>query len=204
MAPDRYLIVGLGNPGPEYENTRHNAGYLAIDHIAAETGGAVVTEKMQGLYGILRLAGRQVYLLKPLTYMNRSGECIVKYANYYDIQPGCILLIHDDLDLECGKVKITTGGGSGGHKGIQSTIRHLGTKDFSRIKIGIGRPGMDGEHEGIPVEKYVLSKFSESQWQKYLESLEKVVEGVNLFVSCGVDAAMNRVNVKSRSLRQDE
>lgn len=195
------LIVGLGNPGSKYEKTRHNAGFLAVDHFAREVGEQVRTEKMQGIYGVFRMAGKQVFLLKPVTYMNRSGESIMQYVRYFNIQPDHILVLHDDLDLDPGKVKIVSGGGAGGHKGILSAIRHLGTKEFSRIKIGIGRPSVSGAGSEIPVEKYVLSRFSEEQWQLFQENLGRVTEGVRLYIGQGVEVAMNRINAKNRSLR---
>jgi PTH1 family peptidyl-tRNA hydrolase len=198
MADDRILIVGLGNPGPKYEKTRHNAGFLAIDHFAFEVGGQVSinTEKMRGLYGVFRMAGKQVYLLKPQTYMNRSGECIVQYVNYFDISSGHVLVIHDDLDLDPGRIKIVPGGGAGGHNGIQSTISHLGTKEFPRIKIGIGRPFGAGASPETPVEKYVLSRFSVEQWQLFQENLNLIIAGIRLYIEQGIDIAMNRVNTK--------
>ena len=199
MASERLLIVGLGNPGSPYKRTRHNAGFLAVDHFANAVGEQVNTEKMQGLYGVFRKAGKQVFLLKPMTYMNRSGESIVQYARYFNIPPEHILVIHDDLDLDPGKVKIVSGGGAGGHKGILSTVKHLGTKEFPRIKIGIGRPSVSDGGSEIPVEKYVLSRFPEEQWQLFQENLERVTEGVRLYIDQGVDVAMNRINAKNRS-----
>ncbi|MDW7774419.1 MAG: aminoacyl-tRNA hydrolase [Desulfobulbaceae bacterium] len=194
MAEDRLLIVGLGNPGSKYEKTRHNAGFIAIDHFAAELGESVGTEKMQGLYTVFRQARKQVFLLKPQTYMNRSGECIIRYVRYFDIQPEHILVIHDDLDLDPGRIKIVARGGAGGHKGIGSAIQYLGTPEFCRIKIGIGRPAASGEGAGIPVEKYVLSRFSDEQWQFFAENLDNVAAGIRLFIDQGIDAAMNRIN----------
>lgn len=201
MADNRLLIVGLGNPGSQYEKTRHNAGFLAVDHFANAVGAQVSTEKMQGLYGVFRMAGKQVFLLKPMTYMNRSGESIVQYVRYFNIQPEHIMVIHDDLDLDSGKVKIVSGGGAGGHKGIRSTVKHLGTNEFPRFKIGIGRPSVSGAGSEIPVEKYVLSRFPEEQWQLFQENLERVTEGVRLYIDQGVDVAMNRINAKNRSVR---
>lgn len=194
----KILIAGLGNPGAQYEKTRHNAGFLAVDSLADDAFVQLRTEKMQGYYGSYRLAGKQVFLLEPMTYMNRSGECIAQYARYFDIKPDNVLIIHDDLDLPAGRVKLVAGGGAGGHKGILSTIQHLGTKDFPRMKIGIGRPGNGSENPSIPVEKYVLSRFSDEQWQILQDSLSLVAEGVTLFVEQGITAAMNRVNAKAK------
>lgn len=196
MADERLLIVGLGNPGEKYDHTRHNAGFLAVDHFAAGSGGSVNIDKMQGLHGTVRLEGTQVILLKPQTFMNRSGECILRYTRYFDIQPDNILVIHDDLDLAPGRIKIVAGGGAGGHKGIRSAIRHLGTSEFCRFKIGIGRPFSPDGAAGTPVEKYVLSRFSDEQWVLFQENLDRVAEGIRLFVTQGIQAAMNRINQK--------
>lgn len=197
MADNRLLIVGLGNPGEKYAKTRHNAGFLAVDHFADDVGEYIATAKMQGEYGAFRMSGKQVILLKPQTYMNRSGECIALYARYFDIAVGNILVIHDDLDLAAGRVKIVAGGGAGGHNGISSTIQHLGTKDFGRIKIGIGRPSLDNNRPGIPVEKFVLSRFSDDEWQLFQENLDRVTEGIRLFIDQDIRSAMNRINAKA-------
>lgn len=198
MADARMLIAGLGNPGAKYDRTRHNAGFLAVDHFAAGEGGMVGTEKMQGLYGLVRMAGRQVILLKPQTFMNRSGVCILRYVRYFDIQPENILVVHDDLDLEPGRIKMVAGGGAGGHKGIQSSITQLGTREFCRIKIGIGRPLSVEARAETPVEKYVLSRFTDEQWRLFQENLDSVAEGIRLFVYHGVNAAMNMINTKKQ------
>jgi PTH1 family peptidyl-tRNA hydrolase len=196
MADERLLIAGLGNPGSKYDRTRHNAGFLAVDHFAADVGALIGAEKMQGLHGIVRMAGKQIILLKPQTFMNRSGECIIRYVRYFDIQTENILVIHDDLDLEPGRVKIVAGGGAGGHKGILSTISHLGTLEFSRVKIGIGRPFSVASGSETPVEKYVLSRFTDEQWQVFQKNLDSVAEGIRLFIGQGVKVAMNRINTK--------
>lgn len=196
MADERLLIAGLGNPGSKYDRTRHNAGFLAVDHFAADVGALIGAEKMQGLHGIVRMAGKQIILLKPQTFMNRSGECIIRYVRYFDIQTENILVIHDDLDLEPGRVKIVAGGGAGGHKGILSTISHLGTREFSRVKIGIGRPFSVASGSETPVEKYVLTRFTDEQWQVFQKNLDSVAEGIRLFIGQGVKVAMNRINTK--------
>jgi PTH1 family peptidyl-tRNA hydrolase len=151
------MIVGLGNPGSKYEKTRHNAGYLALDYFADKTGGKFDSEKMQGIFGSIRLSDRKVYLVKPQTYMNRSGECVAQFSRYFDIAPENILVVHDDLDLNPGRIKIVSGGGAGGHNGIRSTIKHLGTDRFARLKIGIGRPEVMTNNQTIPVpaERFV-------------------------------------------------
>lgn len=202
MADDRVLIVGLGNPGTKYEKTRHNAGFLAVDYFADDAGLLVSTEKMQGAYGVVRMAGKQVFVLKPMTYMNRSGESIAKYARYFSVETEHILVIHDDLDLEPGRIKIVSGGGAGGHNGIRSAVNHLGTNEFARLKIGIGRPVATESGTVMPVEKYVLSRFSAEQWQLFQENLDKVAEGIRLYINQGVEVSMNRINTRNRIVRE--
>ncbi len=197
MADSRYLIVGLGNPGSKYEKTRHNAGFLALDYFADQVGGKLGAEKMRGVFGTFRMPGKQIFLLKPETYMNRSGECIVQYVRYFNINLEKVLVIHDDLDLGSGRLKVVAGGGAGGHKGIRSTIQHLGTEDFARLKIGIGRPQAGDTGGGIPVEKYVLSRFSGEQWQLFEQNRERIAEGIRLYIEHGVDTAMNRINTRN-------
>lgn len=203
MAEERLLVAGLGNPGEKYERTRHNAGFLAIDNFAAGLGISAQSEKMQGLYAGVRVEGRQVILLKPQTFMNRSGQCVAGFARYFNIEPGNIMVIHDDLDLEPGRIKIAPGGGAGGHKGIRSVISHLGTDAFCRFKLGIGRPYITGEGRGQPVEKYVLSPFTEEQWRIFRENLAAVDEGIRLFVTGGAGAAMNKINGRNRRETRD-
>jgi len=196
MADRRVLIVGLGNPGAEYEQTRHNAGFLALDFFAAQEGQEISTEKMQGRYCTFRFAGRQVFLLKPQTFMNRSGECVGAFARYFSVGCEDLLVLHDDLDLSPGRVKLVTGGGAGGHKGIRSLINQLGTAEFARIKIGIGHPRDNDETRAIPVERFVLSRFPADQWQLFLDNMPRIAEGIRLSITEGIEAAKNRVNRK--------
>lgn len=196
MPDTRKLIVGLGNPGPQYDKTRHNAGFIALDHFAATQGLTINTSKMQGEYSSVRLSGAQVILLKPRNFMNRSGECVAFFARYFDIASPDMLVIHDDLDLTPGRVKIVAGGGAGGHNGIRSLMRHLGTGDFARLKIGIGHPRDLGETAAMPVERFVLSRFPDDQWRLLQNNLALIAEGIQIFISRGIEAAMNRVNRK--------
>jgi PTH1 family peptidyl-tRNA hydrolase len=196
--PDRsVLIVGLGNPGPNYELTRHNAGFLAVDYFAGELGQPITSEKWQGLFSRTSLSGKTVFLLKPQAYMNRSGECVARFASYFKIEPEHILVVHDDLDLEPGRIKIVARGGAGGHNGIRSLIRHLGAGDFARIKIGIGRPPVSGQGSAMPVERFVLAEFSPAELDLFRQKLDLVAEGIRLFISQGVEVAMNIINGRS-------
>ena len=196
MPGKRLLIAGLGNPGLQYDRTRHNAGFMALDYFATCQGYSISTEKMQGKYAAMRLSGKQVLLVKPQSFMNRSGECASLYAKYFDIAPPAILVVHDDLDLPPGRIKIVSGGGSGGHNGIRSLVSHLGTGDFARLKIGIGHPRDSADTAAMPVERYVLSRFSPEQWQAFQDSLATIADGILLFISQGIEAAMNKINRK--------
>ncbi len=194
MADNGYLIVGLGNPGAKYELTRHNAGFLALDYFADAHNFILGGEKRQGVYCRERLGGNRILLVKPQTYMNKSGVCVAGFADFYRIEPANILVIHDDLDLPAGRIKVATRGGAGGHNGIRSIISHLGTPDFARIKIGIGRPERNEQGQGIPVDRYVLARFSDPEFTLFTERLSLVEEAIELFILQGADRCMNRIN----------
>ncbi|OQX19995.1 MAG: aminoacyl-tRNA hydrolase [Desulfobulbaceae bacterium A2] len=189
-----FLVVGLGNPGKEYASTRHNAGFLSLDYCAAQLDCACTQEKWQGVYGRCQLDGQALLLLKPQTFMNRSGLCVARFVEYFSVEPTRILVLHDDLDMPCGRIKIVARGGAGGHNGIRSLMDHLGDDEFARIKIGIGRPGSGDSSPRMPVERYVLQAFSPAEWTEIRDRFELVWEGVRLFVRQGVAMAMNRVN----------
>lgn len=194
MADSRFLLVGLGNPGREYESTRHNIGFFYIDHLASLQGVRVETLKMQGLCGQLRAHGAHLLLVKPQTYMNRSGECVRSFVEYYKISEERLLVLHDDIDLPLGRIKLVSRGGAGGHNGIRSIMQHLGTQDFARMKIGIGRPGVNEQGEGQPVDQFVLSRMSASELLVFDQRRALVEEAIRLFVSEGIGACMNRIN----------
>jgi PTH1 family peptidyl-tRNA hydrolase len=194
MADRRILVAGLGNPGGRYQHTRHNAGFLAVGSSADREGISLSREKMGGHYATLRLADRQVILVQPQLYMNRSGECVGRFAEYYSVATPDILVVHDDLDLPPGRIKLTLAGGAGGHKGVRSLIDVLGSSDFARLKIGIGHPRNVEETAAMPVEKYVLARFSDREWELMQETLQRVEEGIRIFIREGSAAAMNLVN----------
>ncbi len=199
VSENKVLIVGLGNPGDKYERTRHNAGFVALDHFAEKHDQIIRTEKMQGMYCSFRMAGKKVLLLKPMTYMNRSGDCVLSFIKYFDIDIDDVLVVHDDLDLEDGRIKMVSGGGAGGHNGIRSLVNQLGTQDFSRLKIGIGHPRNSSETARVPVEKFVLSVFAEEQWNDFQDNLALVSQGITLFVEEGIGRAMTSINRQARS-----
>lgn len=194
MADPRFLLVGLGNPGRDYHLTRHNIGFFFIDLVAGVNGWQVDTPKMQGLFCQGRVYGGQIFCVKPQTYMNRSGECIRSFVEYFKIPLSHILVLHDDIDLSAGRIKIVSKGGAGGHNGVRSIAQHLGSQMFARMKIGIGRPIVNEEGQGPPVDQFVLSKMTETELQLFRQRQGLVEEAVALFVREGIDVCMNRIN----------
>ena len=156
---DLKLIVGLGNPGSEYTETRHNAGFWFVEELAAANGAQFrADKKFHGEVAKINIAGRDIWLLKPQTFMNRSGQAIKSLSSFYRMNAENILIAHDELDLDVGVIKLKMGGGHGGHNGLRDTIAHLGTKDFFRLRIGIGHPGNRDQ-----VVDYVLHRPSQDE-----------------------------------------
>lgn len=182
-----WLIAGLGNPGRKYSRTRHNVGFMVIEEVACRHK---IDLKDRETYEIGRgsIEGHPVLLLEPLLYMNMSGSPIKHVLKKFNIQPENLIVIHDDLDMETGKLRIRKTGSSGGHKGIESIIQHICSKDFIRVKIGIGR------EVGIQSEEYVLSKFKKQEIGIIKETIQKAADAIHSVVSEGVDKAMNRFN----------
>jgi len=183
------LIVGLGNPGPRYQLTRHNAGFMAVDLLAEKWQTGFDTQKHKALLAEARINQERVQLAKPLTFMNLSGEAVGELARYYKIDLADILVIYDDLDLEVGKLRLRPRGQSGGHKGMASVMEHLRSEQVARLKIGIGRP----EHGGDTI-RYVLSPFDDRQWQELETVWERVLQAVEVWLREGLETAMNRFN----------
>lgn len=194
MADTRFLLVGLGNPGREYDLTRHNIGFFFLDHLAGKAGCRAESRKMDGLYGQGRVFGSQVLFLKPQTYMNRSGQCVRAFVDYFKIPLKQMLVLHDDIDLPAGRIKVVGKGGAGGHNGIRSIAQHLGSFDFARMKIGVGRPLLDEQGQGQPVDQFVLSRMGADEVALFEKRLDMVEQAVELFVREGVDRCMNRIN----------
>ncbi|PLR93302.1 aminoacyl-tRNA hydrolase [Bacillus sp. T33-2] len=161
------LIVGLGNPGKQYEKTRHNIGFEVIDALSGRLNIPLNQAKFKGVFGIGNMSGEKVLLLKPLTYMNLSGESIRAVMDYYDIGLEELAVIYDDLDLPVGKIRLRQKGSAGGHNGIKSTIAHLGSQSFNRIRVGIGRPVTP-----MPITDYVLGRFAKEE-QAAIEQVVK-------------------------------
>ncbi|MGM9923001.1 MAG: aminoacyl-tRNA hydrolase [Bacillus sp. (in: firmicutes)] len=153
------LIIGLGNPGKEYERTRHNIGFEVVDALSEQWNIPLNQAKHKGLYGVGYVDGKKVILLKPMTYMNLSGESIKAVMDYFKVEIEDLVVFYDDLDLAVGKIRLRQKGGAGGHNGIKSMIAHLGTQEFNRARIGIGRP-----HGAMSVTNHVLGRFQEEEW----------------------------------------
>lgn len=191
-----YLIAGLGNPGREYQNTRHNSGFMAIDQLAVDNNIDVVQKKFNSLWGRGIIGGVSCILMKPMAYMNRSGPPVQQLANYFKIKSEKILVIHDDIDLALGRIKIKEKGGDGGHKGINSIIHSLGGGDFLRLRIGIGRGDPPGERQPGVVD-HVLGRFRPDEKEILHRMIQISGEGLVTILCEGVEKAMNKFNGKS-------
>ncbi len=194
VSEEAYLIAGLGNPGSKYDGTRHNVGFRIVDALAARCGDSLTTDKWDALYCRITVAGKRIYILKPQSFMNRSGTPIVRFSKFFKIPEDHLLVIHDDLDMPPGRIKLTATGGHGGHNGIRSAIQCLGTKDFHRLKIGIGRPGQNNIHADIPVERFVLSSLSDGEQKLLDKRIDSILDGVEEFIASGSQKAMNALN----------
>ncbi|MBI5641783.1 MAG: aminoacyl-tRNA hydrolase [Nitrospirae bacterium] len=182
-----WLISGLGNPGPRYSRTRHNVGFLVVEEVA-EVQRITLKEKEGYIIGNGSIGDDRIVLIEPLTFMNRSGTAVRKIAARFFIPPEKIIVIHDDLDLETGRLKIRKKGSSGGHKGVESVIQHIGSNEFVRVKIGIGRD------PNIPTEEFVLSKFRREELPLIREAVKKAADAVYSIIEDGIERAMNRFN----------
>lgn len=194
------LIVGLGNPGDKYANTRHNIGFMVVEHLAHELGKTSLEWKEEPKFHAVIARDADVLLLKPTTFMNASGVAVSSVANYYHIPASDIWVIHDDLDLPIGKIRIRTGGSSAGHNGIESIMRELKTDVFTRFRLGIGR-GMEGEKKSSNknfkrrfVIDFVLSKFRSGEAGELKHMVKHGAEAVRIALLQGLDRAMNRFN----------
>ena len=184
-----FLIAGLGNPGLKYRHTRHNAGFDAVDVMAKEWGIAVKKKEKNGLTGTGSVAGEKVLLVKPQTFMNNSGECIGALASFYKIAPDHVLVLSDDIQLDYGKLRIRRKGSAGGHNGLKSIIAHLGTEEFMRIRIGVGKmePGDD-------MITHVLTRPSKENRKLIDEALSDCAPAAELILRSEIDRAMSLYN----------
>ncbi len=181
------LIVGLGNPGTKYAATRHNVGFRVADLLAARGGIDLPQEKFHAWFGRGTIAGTEVVLMKPTTFMNRSGQAVVAAGRFYQLPPDDLLVISDDTALPLGKLRLRRSGGAGGHNGLQDIIDRLGTEDFARLRIGIDAPV--GERVG-----FVLSRFADPDEKRMTEACERAADAVECWLTQGIDQAMNRYN----------
>ena len=187
---ETWLIVGLGNPGKEYERSRHNCGFRALDILAKDLGCSVDRGKFQGLYGQTTYQGKKLYLLKPLTYMNLSGRSVLQLSAYFSIPPQRIIVLFDDISLEPGRLRIRADGSAGGHNGIKSIIQELGSQSFPRVKIGVGAK----PHPDYDLADWVLSSFSAQEEKALSVSLPNAAQAALAIIDHGVPEAANRFN----------
>lgn len=189
-----FVIVGLGNPGKKYENTRHNAGFIAIDALADKYGISISEKKHKALCGSGVMEGNKVVLVKPQTFMNLSGESVRSIMDFYKIDPEeDMLVIYDDISLAPGNIRIRKKGSAGGHNGIKSIIAHAGTQNFMRIKVGVGE-----KPSGWDLADYVLGHFSDEDNVKLKEIMPDIIQAVTFMVQGDVDKAMNDFNAKKQ------
>lgn len=184
-----YLIVGLGNPEPEYSRTRHNMGFDVINQIANKYEIELTRTKFNGIYGSGTIEGEKVILLKPQTYMNLSGQCIKPFIDFYKIPLQNVLVIYDDMDIEVGSMKLRKKGGPGTHNGAKSVVHELVSEEFPRIRVGIGKP-ID-EYDAID---YVIGKLDDEKYNKLEEGIHKAVDAAIEYLKNGIDIAMNKYN----------
>jgi peptidyl-tRNA hydrolase, PTH1 family len=188
------LIVGLGNPGKEYSANRHNIGFLCLNQFARKQHIALDNKQGNARIGSGLVEGIEVVLAKPQTYMNLSGNSVSSLMQRYRLNPEDLVVIHDDLDLPLGKIRIRSGNSAGGHNGIKSIIACLGTQDFTRIRVGISRPPLEGEEKEQSIVEYVLGDFSEEDQPVIRDTISRVGDAVVCLITEGLTPAMNKFN----------
>ncbi len=192
------LIVGLGNPEPKYDRTRHNIGFAAIDSFS-KSWFIPLSEhrKFQGEYGEGSFRGQKIRLLKPLTYMNRSGQSIRAVVDWYKLDPRAVLVVYDDMDLPVGRIRLRHSGSAGGHNGMKSTIAHLGTQNFPRLRVGIGKPKHPTSTPDQKTISHVLGKFSSSETQAMEKVFKLLIEAMEFYFKEGIDKTMSLYNARN-------
>ena len=186
-----FVVLGLGNPGPSYGKTRHNAGFMAVDSLASESGVKLDRQGEGYVYGLCGVGEEEVVLAKPLTYMNLSGGAAERLLRLYGGSPASFIVVYDDCDLELGRVRIRKGGGSGGHRGVASIMERLGTEDFLRLRLGIGRPP-----SGMELSDYVLLPFGPEEKEVFEDELKRAVAALTDIIRSGAGFAMNLYNAQ--------
>ncbi|MCG5053522.1 MAG: aminoacyl-tRNA hydrolase [Myxococcales bacterium] len=184
-----WLVVGLGNPGPKYEDTRHNLGFMVETALRDRARAPAAKTKFGGETTDAELCGQRIVFLRPMEYMNLSGQSVGRMAGFWKIPPERVLVVHDELDVPFARLKLASGGGPGGHNGLKSLISHLGTKDFPRVRAGVGRPP-----PGRDPADYLLSRFSSDERKQLPAFVDLAADAVEAVVELGITAAMNRFN----------
>lgn len=184
------LLVGLGNPGKEYENTRHNVGFLALDELAQRQSLPLTRLRHRALTGSTQIGGHRVLFMKPVTYMNLSGEAVGEAVRFYKLTPQQVVVISDDTDLPVGKLRLRRQGSAGGHNGLKSIIQHLGTDAFPRIKIGVGKK----PHPDYDMADWVLGKFTGPEVALIQDAISRAADAAQLLLTHGMDEAMSQYN----------
>ncbi|MEX0717115.1 MAG: aminoacyl-tRNA hydrolase [Planctomycetaceae bacterium] len=188
------VVVGLGNPDPEYHRTRHNIGFAVVDELARRHGALSGASRFEARTVGVFLGGEKLLLVEPQTYMNLSGRCVRKVLDFHQVEPADLLVVCDDMNLETGRVRLKPGGSAGGQKGLADIIQKLGTQEFARMRLGIGRP----PGRMSPTD-YVLGRFREPEREAAEHVVLRAADGVELWVTEGLDAAMNAVNAPAES-----
>lgn len=190
-AADRWVVVGLGNPGDRYARTRHNAGYLVIDRLLDQTASSLKRHKSGCLVAEVRLAGQKAVLVRTATYMNESGRTLRALMDFYKTDASSLVVVHDELDIPFGDVRVKSGGGTAGHNGLKSISNHLGTKEFLRVRVGIGRPP-----GGMESADYVLTELSPAQRRELPDVVGRAADAVERIIEVGPERAMNEFNTR--------
>lgn len=185
------MVVGLGNPGAEYADSRHNVGFLVVEELADRIGAAITRRRHHSLFSRAIMHGEKIVLVKPLTLMNESGQAVSGWRQALGLEPSRIIVVHDDLDLPTSRLRIKAGGGHGGHKGVRSIAEALDSADFLRVKVGIGRP-----HPGHDPVGYVLGSFGDVERKEVGKAAEQAADAVETVVRDGLREAMNRFNAR--------
>ena len=185
-----FLIVGLGNPGVEYEATRHNVGFMVVDKLAEKYNFSAFKSKFDGLIAEGKIEGEKCFILKPQTFMNLSGNSVVKAATFYKILPEQIIVIHDDMDLQPSQLKAKLGGGTGGHNGLKSIDAHIGV-NYNRVRVGVGHP----KGQGDEVINHVLSRFSKCDKELIDKNIQIIIDDIHILIKKGIAAFSNQIGM---------